>query len=201
MSLIRTTVTTTFVTIGYVAAAAAHAQGRLEEHGTGTRFVSEKYGFSIAAPRGWHVSLERDTPMFINFGSASGASQLALPKGGASIVVIAQDTLPGQRRLGNTPSDWAVADARGASAGSPSIQPLDMPKESEASNAVISSYDDATFSPDDQSQHSVAIFWEFHRKLFAAHLTYVSRDPNGPSLEKLFIETVRSIRPRDKPQR
>lgn len=188
----------TAVMIGWIAFAAPHGQGRLEEHGGARRFVSDQYGFSIAVPSGWHVSLEKDTPMFINFSSARGLSQLAFPKGGASIVVVAQDTLPRQHRLGNTPPEWAVANARGVSAGSPSIKPLDMPIQSEVSRAVVSSYDDATFSPDDQAQHSVAAFWEFNRRLFSAHLTYVASDPNGPALQKLFLETVRSIRPLEK---
>jgi len=73
-----------------------------------------------------------------------------------------------------------------------------MPRESGASRAVTCSYDEATLSPDQHTQHSVAIFWEFDQKLFAAHLNYNANDSNGPALEKVFLQTVRSIRPFDK---
>lgn len=87
--------------------------------------------------------------------------------------------------------------ARGVSSGNPSVEPLEMPEQSGVSRAVVSSYDEATFSPDEQAQHCVSVFWEFKQKLFAAHLNYVANDPKGPALKKLFLETVRSIRPLD----
>lgn len=190
-----------FLVIALVAANDAGGQGRLEGSGSGNRFISEKYGFSMAVPPGWHVSLEKDTPMFINFSSAEGRSQLTLPKGGAVIVVVAQDALPGRHRLGSSTMEWATTDARGVSSGSPSIKPLQVPKESGVSQAVMSSYDVATYSPDEQAQNCVAAFWEFDQKLFAAHLYYVARDPKGSELEKIFVNTVRSIRPLEKSEK
>jgi hypothetical protein len=68
-----------------------------------------------------------------------------------------------------------------------------MPKESGASRAVMCSYDEPTFGPDQHTQHSVAIFWEVGDKLFAAHLNYNANDSNGPAFEKVFLQTVRSL--------
>jgi len=184
--------------IALLAISALRGQGRLEGRGAARRFVSDKYGFSIAVPPGWHVALEKDTPMYINFSSARGLSQLELPKGGASIVVGCQEDLPGRNRLGKSPLEWAASDARVLSSGNPLIEPLEMPKESGASRAVMSSYDDATFGPDDQAQHCVAIFWEFNRRLFEAHLNYLADDRNGPALKEAFLDTIRSIRPLEK---
>jgi hypothetical protein len=70
-----------------------------------------------------------------------------------------------------------------------------MPKESGVSRAIMLSYDEPTLSLDQQTQHSVAIFWEIGQKLFAAHLNYNANDPNGAAFEKLFLDVMRSIRP------
>ena len=139
--------------------------------------------------------------MYINFSSAGATSQLTLPKGGASIVVVVQENLPGRDRLSSSPSEWAVSDARGVASGSPSIRELEMPEESGGSRAILSSYNVATFSPDEQPQHCVAIFFEFDKKLFAAHLTYVANDRNGPAIEYSFVSIIRSIRPEKTPKR
>jgi len=181
--------------IALALAISAHGQGKIEGQGAATRFISEKYGFSIAVPPGWHASLERDLPIYVNFTETRGPQQLTLPAHGATIVVVAQETLPGRRRLAKSPSDWAEIDARGVSSGDPAISAMEMPKESGVSKATTSSYDEATFSADDQAQHSLAAFWEFDHKLFAAHLNYIVNDPDGPTLEKLLLETIRSIRP------
>jgi hypothetical protein len=63
---------------------------------------------------------------------------------------------------------------------------------------VICSYDEAAFGPDQRTQHSVAIFWEFGHKLFAAHLNYNANDSSWPAFEKVFLQTVRSTRPATK---
>jgi hypothetical protein len=184
-----------FPAIAAIVAVSSLGQGRVEGLGAERRFVSEKYRFSMGVPPGWHVSLARDTPLYVNFDQEQGRSPLHLPKKGAVIVVVAQEKLPNPNRLGNTPGDWARVDAQGISSGNPSIKPLEMPNASKVSQAVLSSYDIATFGPDDQAQHCEALFWKFEDKLLAAHMTYVAHDPNGPALEKLFVETVRSIRP------
>ena len=113
------------------------------------------------------------------------------------ITVEPHDLVSGQGKSATTPEAWALADGRAAASAAPSIQRFQMPEESQASQAVEFSYDEDTFSPDQQKQHSVAIFWQFGRKLFAAHLNYNARDPNGPALEKVFFETIRSIRAND----
>lgn len=188
----------TALIISLAAATGACGQGRLAGSGGTKRFVSERYGFTIAVPPGWYVSLDKDTPMYVNFGPDKALPQLRLPPGGASIVVVAQETLPGQPRLGSTPTAWAMTDARGVSSTEPSVRPFEVPTASGMTDAVITSYDEATYGPGDQPQHCVAIFWRFAGKLFAAHLNYITNDPNSAAIEKVSFETIRSIRPLEK---
>jgi hypothetical protein len=183
---------------GLLIAPAARGQGRLDERGRSRRFVSEKYGFSMAVPPGWFVFSGGDTPVFFNSAPPGGFFQGIPPKGGAVISVLAHETVTGLSRSARTPRDWALADAHGASSDNPSIKPLDMSRKSGVSEAFVSSYDETTFSPDEPDQHCVAVFWEFDRRLFAAQLNYLASDPNGPALTKLLLETVRSVRPIDR---
>ena len=185
-----------FFTIGLAAVSVADGQGRLEGRGSARRFVSEKYGFSIAVPPRWLVDPSQDTPMYFSFSPSEAGEfnhQLKLPKGGAVISVVAQDSLPGHQPRGL--SEWAAADARGVSAETPSIRPFEMPTDTGVATATISSYDSAAFGPDDQSEHRLNIFWEFRQKLFVAHLLYPAHDPKGHEFEKIFLDTVGSIRP------
>ncbi len=171
-------------------------EGKLEGKGKARRFVSQKYGFSIGVPPRWLVDPVKDTPIFFSFSPSEAAEfnqQAQLPKGGAVISVLAQDALPGPH-TGDL-SAWAAADARGVSAQIPSIHPFDMPPETHVDTAVVSSYDSATYGPDDQSEHRVNIFWEFREKRFVAHLMYPAHDPKGPTFEAVLFSTVRSMRP------
>jgi len=119
--------------------------------------------------------------------------QLKLPKGGAVISVVALDRFQG---LGfRTLDEWAVADAKGVSAGPPFTHSFDVPADSRVTAAIISVYDSATFGPDDQSEHRVNVFLEFRQKFFAAHLMYQTHDAKGSAFEKVFLDTIRSIRP------
>ncbi len=188
------------VALGSLLASLALGRGRIEGSGTARRFVSQRYGFSITVPRGWYASVDGDTPMYVNFRSTGGATQLHLPDGGAAIVVVAQDSLPKRRRLGGSPRDWAQWDTRGVATANPQVWPFWTPKASGASRAVVTSYDYATYSTQDQAQHCVAIFWDFAHRLFAAHLNYVVGDPKGREFERTFRETIRSIRPLVEPK-
>jgi len=180
-------------------APAAEGQGTVEGRGDARRFISHKYGFSMAVPPGWSPSTALDTPVYFYSSSPARFVQATIPKGGAVIAVEAHDAVSGLSKSARTPSEWAAADARAFFLPEdPPVSPLEMPTQSGASLALVSSYDEPTFSPDERAQHSVAVFWEFNKKLFAAHLNYNTNDPNGPALEKLFLETVRSIRPLEK---
>jgi hypothetical protein len=188
--------------IGLLVAATVSGQGKVEGRGPARRFSSEKYGFSIKVPSGWLVDPSNDTPMYFSFSPAEAGDfnhQLKIPRGGAAISIVAQDTLPG--RHARTPAEWALADSRGVSSGTPSLSPFEMPPESGATDATISTYDSATFGPDDQSEHRVNLFWDFRQKLFAAHLLYPAHDPKGPMFERIFADTVRSILPLESLQR
>ncbi len=182
-----------------VSVALVRAQGKLEERGNTRRFVSEKYGFSIAVPPKWLVDPSKDTPMFFSFGPSNAEDfnhQLKLPKGGAVISVVPLEIFHGleSRSL----SDWAVADAGGDAVENPLLRAIEMPSATGIANAVMSSFDSKMFGPDDQSEHRVNIFWEFHQKLFAGHLMYPAHDPKGSEFEKIFLDTIHSIRPIEK---
>jgi hypothetical protein len=179
-------------------AAPGASQGRVEGRGDARRFISQKYMFSMAVPAGWGVSTLLATPVFFYAPPSERFVQAAIPQGGAAITTEPHDTVSGQGKSAATPEEWALADARAFGPNSTPIEPFRMPSESRASRAVICSYDEATFSPDQRKQHSVAIFWEFNKKLFAAHLNYNAGEPKGPALEKVFLKTIRSLRPLDK---
>jgi hypothetical protein len=154
--------------------------------------------FSMAVPAGWGVSTGLDTPVFFYAPSLEIFVQAAIPDGGAVITTEPHDTVSGRARSATTPEAWALAEAHALASNDPPIKPFQMPKASGASRAVICSYDEPTFSSDQHTQHSVAIFWEFNQKLFAAHLNYNANGSNGPDLEKVFLRIVRSFRPLDK---
>lgn len=178
-----------------IALHAADGEGRIENRGNARRFVSQKYGFSMPVPLRWGVSTRLDTPVYFYSTSSRSFGQFTFPKGGAVITVTAHDSVSGKSKAAETPSKWAIAEANSSSSDSPSVAPFEMPKESRASGAVELSYNEDTFSPEQQAHHLVAVFWEFNGELFGAQLSYVSDDPNGPTLEKLFLETVKGIRP------
>ena len=182
-----------------VAVPAAEGQGRVEVIGQARRFISQKYGFSMAVPPGWGPSTALDTPVYFYSPSRARFVQDQIPKGGAVIAVTAHDMESGRRKAATTPSEWAREDARSFFLSrAPPVSSLEMPRESEASGAVVSSYDEPALSTDERVQHSVAVFWAFNGELFAAHLRYNANDPSGPRLERLFLETIRSLRPIEK---
>ena len=190
-----------FLIIGLTAVCTAFGQGRLEGRASARRFVSDKYGFSIAVPPRWLVDPSRDTPMYFSFSPADAGEfnrQLKLPKGGAVISIVAQESLRGRQY--HSLSEWAEADARGVSAERPSIRPFELSADTGVAAAIISSYDSATFGPDDQSEHRLNIFWEFRQQLFVAHLLYPTHDARGAEL-KVLLDTVRSIRPLRNPEK
>jgi hypothetical protein len=171
------------------------SQGRVEGRGAARRFVSPRYMFSMAVPLGWGVSTELDTPVFFYARSSERFVQDEIPQGGAVITTESHDTTSGLSRSATTPEAWALADVRAFASNTPPIKPFQMPRESGASIAVMCSYDETIFSPDQRVKHSVAIFWEFRKRLLAAHLNYNANDPSGPAFEKVFLRTVRSVRP------
>jgi len=117
---------------------------------------------------------------------------------GAVITTEPHDTASRLSKSATTPDAWALADARSFASEIPPIEPFLLPSESGAAHAVICSYDEVVFSSDQHIHHSVAIFWEFDHQLFAAHLNYNANDPHGPIFEKVFLQTVRNVRPLQK---
>lgn len=175
---------------------AAHGQGKLEGRGTAQRFISEKYGFSLAVPQGWSTRLSHDQiPVYVNYPDSRALPQLRLPRGGAMIGIVAKETLLG-RRSGNSLPEWAANDMRIETDGTPtSPEPFEMPGQSDAKDAIILSYDSAIFGAGEQKQHCVAIYWEFKERPFAAYLHYIAGDPKAVALARVFVNTVRSLRP------
>jgi hypothetical protein len=184
--------------LAVLSAAPAVSQGRVLGHGAARRFVSEKYGFSMAVPVGWGVSTTLNTPVFFYAPSSERFVQDAIPQGGAVITTEPHDTASRLSKSATTPDAWALADARSFASEIPPIEPFLLPSESGAAHAVICSYDEVVFSSDQHIHHSVAIFWEFDHLLFAAHLNYNANDPHGPIFEKVFLQTVRNVRPLQK---
>jgi hypothetical protein len=170
-------------------------EGRVEGRGAARRFVSENYRFSMAVPVGWGVSIGLDTPVFFYAPSSARFIQDNIPQGGAVITTEPHDAVSRESRPTTTPEEWALADTRASVSNRSPIESFLMPRASGVSRAVTCSYDEPTFSPDQRTQHSVAIFWEFEKKLFAAHLNYNRGDPRGPAFEKVFLRTIRSLRP------
>jgi hypothetical protein len=170
--------------------APALSQGSVKGHGSARRFISQKYGFSMAVPADWSVSIGLDTPVYFYAPRSARFVQDQIPKGGAVIT-----TESGQRWPARTPEEWAHADALSEASTAPPIEKFQFPPESGASHAVMCAYDEAKFSLDERKQHSVAIYWEFRGGLFAARLRYNTDDKAGPSFEEVFLQTVRGIRP------
>ncbi|MGC2657243.1 MAG: hypothetical protein WA324_04640 [Bryobacteraceae bacterium] len=139
----------------------ADGYGRVEGFGHAARFVSDKYGFSIAIPTGWGIDASGNTPFYFSFSPAEGKEFnhfLRLPKGGAVITIIAEEELPGPRSKHERLSDWATQDVRTSADQISAIRPFDMPKETSISRAITTGYDTEISGPDDQSQHNENIF-------------------------------------------
>lgn len=176
-------------------AAPSRSQVKVEGRGATRRFISQEYGFSMAVPKGWGVSTGLDTPVFFYAPPSKRFVQDAIPPGGAVITTNAHDMVSGQEKSATTPAAWALANVRIVASSTPPIKPFKFPRESRISRAVTCSYDEVTLSPEQRTQHSVAIFWDFGQKLFAAHLNYNANDSRGPAFERVFFQTIRSIRP------
>jgi hypothetical protein len=192
----RATIAKTVPLIILLAGLAA-SKGRMEVRGQGREFVSDRYGFSMAVPPGWGASVELDTPVFFYAPNSEKFVQAEIPKGGAVLTTECHDTTSGLARSATTPEAWARVDMRISALGVSPIESFQFPPESGVSHAVISSYNEPAFSLDQRVQHSVAIFWQFREKLFAAHLNYNASDRNGPALQRAFLRTVRSFKPLD----
>ena len=72
---------------------------------------------------------------------------------------------------------------------------LRLPDSTEIREAVLVSFDEATYGPDEQAQRSVSVYWIFRGEKFAAHLSYLVGDPRGFSSENTLKGTVAGIRP------
>ena len=173
-------------------------EGTLEGHGAEKRFFSRHYGFSMSVPVGWGVSTRLDTPVYFYAPPSEKFVQDAIPEGGAVIIVQAHDAEASLGKSAKTAESWAKADMEAFAPKPVAIQAFQFHAESGVSQAVVCSYDEARLSPDERPQHSVAIFWEFNQELFAAHLRYNANDAKGPLFERVFFQTIRSLRPREK---
>lgn len=176
-------------------AIAGAGHGRIEGSAHAKRFISDKYGFSMEVPEGWGVSTTLDIPVFLFAPPSARFVQATIPEGGAVITMESQDSVTGTAQSATTPHSWARANADAFGVNPSPIEPFQFPAESGISCAVVCSYDEPSFSPDDRTQHSVGIFWESQQKLFAAHLNYNASDPKAPELQRVFVQTVRSYRP------
>ncbi len=176
------------VLLAVLAVAPALSQGTVEGHGAARRFISRKYGFSMAVPVGWGVSTGLDTPVFFYAPRSARFIQDQIPEGGAVIMT-------GPQGRSKTPEGWALADMNAEASAIQPIEKFQFPPESRALHAVICAYDEAKLSPDERAEHSIGVYWEFGGKLFAGHLRYNAGDKASSSFEKAFFWAIRSLRP------
>jgi hypothetical protein len=188
----------TMILVAVLSCTPAMSQGRVEGRGATRRFISEKYKFTMSVPAGWSISPGLDVPVFFYAPPSGRFVQATIPRGGGVIAVQSHDSVSGQAKLAASPEKWASADALASGSALPRIEPFHFPSQSGVSRAVVSSYNQAAYSPDEETQHVTAIFWECEHELFAAHFNYNAEDPIGPTLEKVFLRTIRSFRPLEK---
>jgi hypothetical protein len=157
---------------------------------------SKRYGFSLEPPANWFAASGVDTglPLLVNFPWSKLEAQATLPKGGATINILAEDQLAGPHQ-GYTLDEWAEFDERGASKSTISSRPLEILPSTGISRAIIVAFDEMTYSASEQRQHDFTVYWEFRGKRFAAHLAYVIGDPKAKQHESVLISVMRSIRP------
>ena len=152
----------------------------------------------MAVPSGWHGAALKSTdlPLFANFPWSSLQPQgFLLPKGGATIHVVAEADLPEHHRDYSL-DEWAEFDERVAVADTVASRTLEMPQSTGVGRALMVSFDDATSGDSsEQQQHHVTVYWEFLGKRFASHLLYVVGDPNSKQHETRLMNLMRSIKP------
>jgi hypothetical protein len=154
------------------------------------------YGFSVEPPPGWLASMGKASrlPIFVNAPLSKMQDLLRLPEGGAIINLLAWDSLP-RRRGDESLVGWAHVDAVNAAPATIGSRVLNVPPSTGISDAILVSFDEATFGPDDQTQHEISAYWTFRGKNFAAHLFYVVGDPKAAEYEGVLKGIVLSVRP------
>jgi hypothetical protein len=113
-----------------------------------------------------------------------------LPRGGATIHILAEDELTGRHRDYGL-DDWAEFDQRRGDQGSVSSRALEMLPSSDVSRAIIAAYDETIYSPSEQRQRTVTVYWEFRGKRFATYLSYVVGDPKAKQYDGVLISFCR----------
>ena len=137
---------------GLLLAVAAFSQnhGRFAD----SRFVSDKFEFSLLTPRGWAVERIGDVPMFFSIDPGNSYPVIQLPTGGATINM---DVVSRTPRAGSSPKwlrtlrDYAEAIGRAGGATDPALSPIAFPPESGISEALVVSWDRETLSPPNKS--------------------------------------------------
>jgi hypothetical protein len=99
-------------------------------------------------------------------------------------------------RCGGLPEapDWQTERGRREAATEPVVMPIAFPSETQVSKAYMVSYDERTYAIGEQAQHLVQVF-QFKGNFFLAHLEFIKGDPKAQALERVFLETIRSLRP------
>lgn len=160
-------------------------------------FVSEKYGFTIATPKGWHMGVltTEGLPIFVNFPLADLATRGITPKRGDAIIHIVAGHDPPRPNRDDTLDDWADSDQLGKSRNSCSILPLRMPTETQVSRAIMMACDEHADISSEPQQRDVSVYWEFRGKRFASYLNYAIGDPNAKAYERALLIILRGLRP------
>ncbi len=159
------------------------------------RVQLKDHGFSLEVPSRWNVAINPDgLPMLTNFPFSKLQPQLTLPEGGAMINFIAWAHLT--RRSGDESlPGWARLDEKGSAKPPVASGVLETRPDSGVSTAITTSFDEKTYSPDDQRQHEFSVYWIYRDQKFAAHLFYLAGDPKGQYYEDTLGSIVRSTKP------
>jgi hypothetical protein len=171
---------------GYVGAGPTRAESRMPVRA---------YGFSVDVPAGWRAGAgPGGLPILVNFPWSQMQAQLRLPKGGAVVNFVAWDSLL-RRKGDDSLAGWSQLDAVNAVPQTLTSERLDTPSSTEISDALMVTFDEATFGPLDQAQHQINVYWTFLGRKFASHLSYIVGDPKAVEYVDVLKHLVSSVRP------
>ena len=161
-----------------------------------TRYVIDRFRFSVEVPSGWRTATGPDEglPLFTNLPWSRIQGRPALPKGAATIHMLSEEDLPAPVAH-YTLEGWAEFGQRGSVRGTATSGLFEMPPSTDVSKAIVAAFDEQTFGPSVPVQHTVAVYWEFRGHRFATYLIYAVGDPKGKRYEGVLTAVMRSIRP------
>lgn len=180
--------------LGLVSLTVANAQpSGPQSRGQQERIVNQRYHFSVTFPKGWFVFEGGDLPSFYNFPEEKLLPQGNLPKGGASIIFLAQES--GQTRRGEqTLPAWVEKRVRIEVGSSVQRKEFTGPTAVEVSTALRVEFDQLPLGLIGKPLHSMIVAWQLGGELFGVELTYFKDDPHGSQYERVLLDIARSFK-------